>query len=493
MPGAQGKLLAIARIEKAVLGYLSGGQSRTRLAKVLFSNLREAVSHGTDIGTQLSAATAADLLHLTTKSSTFKRAINALVRALAACRPDEPGSFHRSDHSPGAACISAVIDGAPFLVIVRGPTAVQRDLEEDDGLLRLRVEFRPLKDVTSPDASTPHTPPRRAFVESADGTSFVLQLPPPRQLPPPPPDLTGRDPDLQKLLGVFAARRTNVVLLSGLSGVGKSSLALRFAAEIESRFVAHIFLDMRGTASIPLTPQDVMVHIIHAYLPNLPAPNAFSELAGLYYSILKQQPALMLFDNAAGPDQLLSITPPPNSFLIVTSQRRFTLPGAHTQSVRPLKSRDAVQLFTTIAPKCGEDLATEIAKLCGYHPLALRAAASVLAQTPDLTPAEYSARLSKSNAYLLSLTDPSTNRTADAVLSVTFDLLPETLRELMLALAPPYSFDRAAAQALGELSLELTAIALSQLLTLNLLEYDDATHRYRQHDLVNRFVWTRLS
>jgi len=129
--------------------------------------------------------------------------------------------------------------------------------------------------------------------------------------------------------------------------------------------------------------------------------------------------------------------------------------------------------------------ADEIAKLCGYLPLALRAAGGALAETIDLAPADYAKRLGDARKRLEPI---------EASLDLSYELLPQKLRARFAALAVfPETFDRAAAAAVWAIEPDAVQDALSSLLKYRLLEYDAAKARYRLHDLVRDFASVRLA
>ncbi len=76
----------------------------------------------------------------------------------------------------------------------------------------------------------------------------------------------------------------------------------------------------------------------------------------------------------------------------MTSRFRFTLPGLAERDLDEMSKEDALDLLLKIAPRIGSE-SDEIARLCGWLPLALRLAGSTLAERLDLSPPEYSRRL----------------------------------------------------------------------------------------------------
>ncbi|MBP7069788.1 MAG: ATP-binding protein [Methanothrix sp.] len=84
------------------------------------------------------------------------------------------------------------------------------------------------------------------------------KLPIPRQIPLPPLDFTGRDEELDELLGIF--QHDSVIIgLRGLGGVGKTALAFALGERLKDRFPdGQLFVNMQGASSRPLTDMDAM-------------------------------------------------------------------------------------------------------------------------------------------------------------------------------------------------------------------------------------------
>src|SRR5262249_3132032 len=156
-------------------------------------------------------------------------------------------------------------------------------------------------------------------------------------------------------------------------------------------------------------------------------------------SVLHNQRALLLMDNAKDEQQIEPLIPPAGCALLLTSRNHFTLPGLFAKSLDSLPLDDACALLLTIAPRIG-GLAGEIAKLGGHLPLALRLAGSVLAKYSNLKPADYVRRLTDARERL---------KLIEASLNLSYELLGNELQERWRALAVfPETFDEAAAAAI---------------------------------------------
>jgi hypothetical protein len=148
------------------------------------------------------------------------------------------------------------------------------------------------------------------------------------ELPPPPRDFTGRVDELAELTANLHEGGLAISGLHGLGGIGKTALALKLADELKARYPdAQFYLDLKGASPEPLAVTEALAHVIRAYHPTAKLPDSEAELHGLYQSVLQDQRALLLMDNAASAEQVEPLTLPAGCVLLVTSRRHFTLPG----------------------------------------------------------------------------------------------------------------------------------------------------------------------
>ncbi|HSD85732.1 MAG TPA: NB-ARC domain-containing protein, partial [Anaerolineae bacterium] len=285
--------------------------------------------------------------------------------------------------------------------------------------------------------------------------SGVLAL---HQLPPPPPDFTGRQSDLADLLDQFQ-QGTTIFGIHGEGGIGKTALALKLAERLSEQYSeAQIFLDLKGSSSTPLSAYDIMAYIIRSFQPAAKLPEDKDRLTAAYRSVLFEQHTLLLLDNIRGAEQIQPLWPPSAGCgVIVTSRFHFTLPGLSSKNLTTLSTADARALLLRITPRIGER-ADEIAKLCGYLPLALRPVASQLKMRESLTPASCIEKLSdepRRLKFLSSAADYSGEPSVDAALAASCDLLSERLRKLwrMVSIFPK-EFDAVEAGAVWALDFE---------------------------------------
>ncbi len=330
-------------------------------------------------------------------------------------------------------------------------------------------------------------------------SSFIPQpssFSPVHALPAPPGDFTGRTSEIEKLTKELVGSKPVAISgLAGMGGVGKTVLALYVANRFKQQYPdAQILLELKGTSREPLSPTEAMTQVIHTFDATADLRQATpDQIHALYLDVLNDKRALLLFDNAADASQVKSLIPPTSCAMLVTSRRHFVLPGMDTLRLDMLPEVDARKLLLTICPRIG-DHADGIAKLCGRLPLALRIAASTLAEHRDLSVDEYAASLADRRTRLAKLkseSDPELD--LQATFDYSYDLLADDTKARWRVLAVfPASFDWFAAMSVWALDKDGTRKLLGDLVRFSLLDYDEATERYSLHDLLADFADGRL-
>ena len=321
-------------------------------------------------------------------------------------------------------------------------------------------------------------------------------------LPPPPRDFTGRSEELKDLRAGFD-RGATITGLRGMGGIGKTALAYALAEKLTGRYPdGQILVELRGTDPVPMTPAEAMARVIRAYHPEFKPPESEAELVNIYHSVLHEMQALLLLDNASDDRQVRPLLPPQGCGVIVTSRRKFSLPGLVPMDLDVLRTEKAVELllklwkpgFLPSAEQLSDKDLLEIARLCGFLPLALRAAGSLLANSPDLSPAQYCKDLRDEQSRLKRIGKEGVDLDVESSFGLSYSRLkPETAAVFRILSIFPASFDAAAEVVVCQ---DEDHRILSELVRWSLVEYrrpiDENEGRYHLHDLVRIFAAGRL-
>jgi len=381
---------------------------------------------------------------------------------------------------------------------------VEKKSKQITKLNKLKAELRQahtVTDFTSPDdlAAKVTADLHRWIVEEylSQDTSPQTPIPPvatPHQLRAAVSDFVGREPQIDVLINALrTGRSAGISGISGMGGIGKTELALFVANRIRDDYAdAQLFIDMRGTDEKPLAAADALAECIRAFVgADAKLPEDVNELVKIYRNSLDGKRALILLDNAADSAQVRPLLPPPGCALLITSRETLALPGMKRIALEQLLPQEARDLLTGIAPRTPPDIADQICHLCGYLPLAIRAAGSLLDVTPDLDPAAYVTQLHDERERLKLIGREGVDLDVEASFELSYARLqPETARVFRQLAVFPASFDATAEE---EVCQDAGHTHLSSLLRRNLVLYNDETARYRLHDLVRLFADSGLS
>jgi DNA-binding SARP family transcriptional activator/tetratricopeptide (TPR) repeat protein len=328
----------------------------------------------------------------------------------------------------------------------------------------------------------------------------------PRHLPSAPGHFTGRQDELLALAALpnrpAQADTVGTVVISaidGMAGIGKTALAIHAAHRLAERFPGgQLFVDLHGytRGHLPRTADQALDFLLRALgVPPERIPIDGELAAALYRQRLAETRTLIVLDNAATEAQVRPLLPGTGSCLVlITSRLRLKgLDDAQIISLDLLAASDAVALLRAVA---GPDrippddpLAGEIAGLCGYLPLALRIAASLLRHRPAWGLEQLAGQLRDQRRRVSALSDGE--RGLPAVFDLSYLSLDEQHRRLWrrLGLIPGPDLDAYAAAALAEVAPARAAGLLEDLVDHNLLSAY-APGRYRLHDLLRAHART---
>ena len=320
-------------------------------------------------------------------------------------------------------------------------------------------------------------------------------------LPRPLPHFMSRARELSLIQGVRSNPRDSapVIVVSGQPGLGKTALAVRAAELSAERYPdGQLFVDLAGIDSAPMSAEDALDRLLRAIgTPLAQISNRLDERAGQWRAATADRRLLVVLDNAGDEAQIRPLLPGAGDTLVLVTSRQTLggLEGVTRIMLEPMTRAESVALLRTItdSPFQPEDEAAEVARLCGYLPLALTIAANRLLSRPGWTMSYLADRLSDPARRLNTLT------AGDLAVRTAFELSYAQLTEASklvfrrLGLVPGTSFSGDLAAVLAGLDVDAAEDHLDRLTELNLLQLAPAPGRVRFHDLLRLFANERLA
>jgi tetratricopeptide (TPR) repeat protein/transcriptional regulator with XRE-family HTH domain len=307
---------------------------------------------------------------------------------------------------------------------------------------------------------------------------------------------TGREPELARLLAGVAADAGlgGIHAIDGMAGIGKTTLAVHAAHRLAARFPdGQFFLPLHAhtPGQQPVSPSDALASLLLAAgvaMHHIP-PGAEAR-AGRWRDYVAGKKILLVLDDAAGHEQVRPLLPgAPGSLVLITSRRRLTaLEDAEVVSIDTLSPDEAMALLTRLAGRAdlagGGGPAAEIARMCGYLPLAIGMLARQLKHHPARGGAELARDLAAAHDRLAVMR--AENLSVAAAFETSYQDLTADQQRLFrrLGLAPGTDIDAYAAAALDDVSLEIARAGLDELYDQHLIT-EPSPGRYLLHDLLH--------
>ncbi len=332
-------------------------------------------------------------------------------------------------------------------------------------------------------------------------------MPVPRTLPRRPAPFVGRQDELEHVMqaGRDAASEAVVLSITGLTGVGKSALAVLAGQRLRDHFPGgSLYLDAAGDRGAA-TPDTVLESFLRLMGVSPDAvPDHPEARAGMFRSLIDDRRVLIVLDNVLNAPSSSSahigdlLPASPGSMAIVTSR----LPLAELGDCRrlTLRSLDAADASTLLESLVGTERVSQdpgatqaLVELTGALPLALRLVGSRLAQRPDVGVAAMVDRLRQVSGGVVDL-DPA--GALQSSLAAVWERIPQDAREAasLLAHLPLHTFSGWVPGALlgdptrGERAMD----GLIEASFVEPVLRDKRQAQYRLHDLVRRATRTQL-
>jgi tetratricopeptide (TPR) repeat protein len=311
----------------------------------------------------------------------------------------------------------------------------------------------------------------------------------------------GREDELDRLAEVLDqpdAPTVVITAIAGTAGIGKTTLATRWATNVRHRFPdGQLHVDLRGFDSrAELDPAQAL----HGFLEALGVaaaaiPGDPDARSALYRSLVAERRMLVLLDNARSADQVRPLLPnSPTCFVLITSRNRLdslvVREGAHRIELDVLPVADAVRVLACHIPAsrlaAESDAVLRLVDLCARLPLALSVVAARAANQPHMSLGHLAEQLRDERDRLDVLDLGERDLDVRAVLSWSYRVLSAPAARLfrLIGLHPGPDIDVLACAAIAD---GKVGPLLTELTAAHLLD-EHQPGRYRFHDLLRVYA-----
>jgi DNA-binding SARP family transcriptional activator len=343
---------------------------------------------------------------------------------------------------------------------------------------------------------------------TASGTA-----PAPAQVPPEAAGFAGREAELHQLhamlpaAGASALGEPPVAIVIGTAGVGKTTLAIRFARQAAPRFPdGQLYVNLRGfdPSGSPTEPETALRGFFDALgVPPRQVPGSVEAQTGLFRSLLEGKRMLLLLDNARSTEQVRPLLPGgPGCMVVITSRSQLTgLIAAEGARPLPLDVLHGAEARELLIRRLGPDrvaaepaAVAELIEQSAGLPLALTVTCARAVTRPRAALADVAAELRDARGRLDALETGDLLTDLRAVFSWSYQKLsPRAARMFrLLGIHPGPDVSAAAAASLAGIPLPTARAALAELTRASLLT-EDANGRFSCHELLRTYAAERAA
>lgn len=282
------------------------------------------------------------------------------------------------------------------------------------------------------------------LIEHNQGTIQFMapEHPVPQEIEPPVAGFVNRADDLAWL----HARSERVVVLEGMSGIGKTALARSFVAGVRDRFPGGQLSIDRTRFTSPRGNVDLSA-MVGACLSALGEkekyqPASLGARIQRFRSRTSEEPCLVLLENATEPAQVTALKPAHGMILVTTQRDLSELEADDDVAFRRLRFLDPEHSLGLFASLCAgaPPKANDLVPYAAGMPLAIKMIAGRVRRLHDVTIDELADELADDTRRLHALA--LGERAVAAVFAASYQRLPGKVRDLyrLLALLPGVDF-----------------------------------------------------
>lgn len=300
----------------------------------------------------------------------------------------------------------------------------------------------------------------------------------------------GRRSAIADIAGKYYKEEVTLLGIHGESGVGKTVLATQIASKLAPRYPdAQFYIDLKTYSKHPVSTAEAMAQIIWAYRPTARLPANPDDLAAMYLSVLRDQRAIILLDNADNA-KARALVPPKTCLFLAISRGPLSVPRMYSRKIDVLPPEESRELMKELAPRA-EFWINEIGKICDNLPLAFSIIGKFLAKTVQLDPAVFVEKL----RVLREAEKEHGTKSGQAGLTVTLSLVSKFLNEQTALIwnklqVFPGTFSGKAVEAICN---DPNALHLGHLVAIGLVEHNPESDRYFLHEMVREYLENHMN
>ncbi|MCP4424205.1 MAG: tetratricopeptide repeat protein [Chloroflexi bacterium] len=387
-------------------------------------------------------------------------------------------------------CKGAVTRPRQWRRLAQAAAAMRLDAEQTNALLRAAGHV-PLAELQA-QAKTEEDRQLLSFWRTAYGGAATFQAIPDL------PYFVGRARELADLKKrLLQERHQTIYVLSGMAGVGKTTLAAHVAYEMRGFFTDGVlWASVDGSDTMTL-----LKLLADAYGQDVSHYVDLHSRSQAVRGILAHKRALLIIDNVENSQQVQPLLPPngPCAVLITTRHTNLRVArGSPLFRIRPFnrQARYSADLFTKIlgtkTVTAEKKALTEIADLLGHLPMALAIIAGRIAYEPHATVRRYLAWLKQEKARLDALKHE--NQSVQASFNASYTALSEQQQQFFAALGSfaGEGFSLEAAATINQVSELEGHENLVQLYNLSLVQAS-RNERYQLHPLLREYARAKIT